>query len=61
MTEKVSDVCREVAYHAVWLENEYLRVMVLPELGGRIHRALDKTNGYDLSITTTSSNRRWWG
>ena len=47
MTEKVSDVCREVAYHAVWLENEYLRVMVLPELGGRIHRALDKTNGYD--------------
>ena len=47
VTEKVSDVCREVAYHAVWLENEYLRVMVLPELGGRIHRALDKTNGYD--------------
>lgn len=43
----MSDVCREVAYHAVWLENEYLRVMVLPELGGRIHRALDKTNGYD--------------
>ena len=25
VTEKVSDVCREVAYHAVWLENEYLR------------------------------------
>ena len=31
VTEKVSDVCREVAYHAVWLENEYLRVMVLPQ------------------------------
>ena len=25
VTETVSDVCREVAYHAVWLENEYLR------------------------------------
>ena len=29
------------------LENEYLQVMILPELGGRIQRALDKTNGYD--------------
>ena len=34
-------------YQAVWLENDYLRVMVLPELGGRIQRAYDKTNGYD--------------
>jgi tetratricopeptide (TPR) repeat protein len=29
------------------LENEYLKVMVLPELGGRIQRAYDKTNDYD--------------
>lgn len=35
------------AWKAVWLENEYLKVMVLPELGGRIQRAYDKTNGYD--------------
>ena len=48
VTEKVSDVCREVAYHAVWLENEYLRVTVLPELGGRIYAVVDKTTGYDL-------------
>lgn len=34
-------------YTAVFLENDYLLVMVLPELGGRIQRALDKTNGYD--------------
>jgi hypothetical protein len=34
-------------YRAVYLENEYLKVMVLPELGGRIQRAIDKTNGYD--------------
>ena len=27
---------------AVWLENEYLKVMVLPELGGRIQIAYDK-------------------
>jgi hypothetical protein len=30
----------------VFLENRYLKVMVLPELGGRVQMALDKTNGY---------------
>jgi tetratricopeptide (TPR) repeat protein len=34
-------------WQAVHLENEFLRVMVLPEIGGRIHIGLDKTNGYD--------------
>ncbi len=36
------------AWDAVWLENEYLAVLILPEIGGRIHRMLDKTNGYDV-------------
>ena len=45
--EKISDVKEDVAYKAVILENDYLYVMILPELGGRIQRALDKTNGYD--------------
>lgn len=31
----------------VYLENRYLKIAVMPELGGRIQRALDKTNGYD--------------
>ena len=34
-------------WNAVFLENEYLKIMVLPELGGRIQRALNKTNNYD--------------
>lgn len=34
-------------YTALCLENEYLYIMVLPELGGRVQRALDKTNQYD--------------
>ena len=34
-------------WQAVHLENEYLRVMILPEIGGRIHLGLDKINGYD--------------
>jgi tetratricopeptide (TPR) repeat protein len=34
-------------WQALYIENEFLRVMVLPEIGGRIHAGLDKTNGYD--------------
>ena len=34
-------------WHAVYLENEYPKIMILPELGGRIQRAYDKTNDYD--------------
>ena len=45
--ESVSDEKKEQEYTGVWLENEYLKVLILPELGGRIQRALDKTNGYD--------------
>src|SRR5580698_7245986 len=37
----------EHSWQAVHLENEYLRVMVLPEIGGRIHVGYDKINGYD--------------
>ena len=45
--EKISETPEDVQYQAVILENEYLYVMILPELGGRIQRALDKTNQYD--------------
>ena len=34
------------SYTAVYLENRYLKIMILPELGGRVQMALDKTNGY---------------
>ena len=45
--DKIYDQKEEKPYRAVFLENDYLRVMILPELGGRIQRAYDKTNGYD--------------
>ncbi len=45
--EKISETREDVEYKAVILENDYLYVMILPELGGRIQRALDKINGYD--------------
>jgi tetratricopeptide (TPR) repeat protein len=34
-------------YRALWLENEYLKISVLPEIGGRVFVAQDRTNGYD--------------
>ena len=46
-TEEISFTRTDKVWHAVWLENDYLKVMILPELGGRIQRALDKTNNYD--------------
>ena len=47
VVDKILDEKEDRAYQAVFLENDYIRVMVLPELGGRIQRAYDKTNGYD--------------
>lgn len=35
------------SYRALYLENPYLQICVLPELGGRIFSASDKSNGYD--------------
>ena len=29
-------------YQAIWIENEYIKVMILPELGGRVQMAYDK-------------------
>ena len=46
-TDRVSDTKVEKSYQAVFLENEFIRLMILPEIGGRIHVGQDKTNGYD--------------
>ena len=35
------------SYTLVTLENEYVRIEILPEIGGRIYSAYDKTTGYD--------------
>jgi len=45
--ESVGDTKEDRPYTAVFLENDYLKVMVLPQLGGRIHRIIDKSTGED--------------
>lgn len=48
VVDHIDDVpLRDEAYKAIYLENEFTQFIVLPELGGRIFGALDKTNGYD--------------
>ncbi len=47
-TDRVAEKPVERMWKAVWIENEFLKVMVLPELGGRIHIMEDKTNNYDV-------------
>ncbi|MFN8470961.1 MAG: DUF5107 domain-containing protein [Anaerolineae bacterium] len=44
--DRVFDEKADKPYTAVFLENRYLKIMLLPELGGRVQMALDKTNGY---------------
>ena len=34
-------------YKIVYLENEYVRIGILPEIGGRMFEGVDKTNGYN--------------
>jgi tetratricopeptide (TPR) repeat protein len=47
--DKVANVPIVRSYRAIRLENDYVRVLLLPEFGGRIHAIQDKTNrDYDI-------------
>ncbi len=41
--EKILDEKVDKEWNAIYLENQYLKIMMLPELGGRIQMAYDKT------------------
>lgn len=45
--DKILDDKEDKQYKIIILENNYIQVQVMPEIGGRIYRAFDKTNGYD--------------
>ncbi|MFN7999085.1 MAG: DUF5107 domain-containing protein [Bryobacteraceae bacterium] len=44
--DRLTGIKADKTYKEVCLENEYVKICVLPELGGRIFSAVDKTNGY---------------
>lgn len=46
--DRISETPTDHSWVGLHLENEFLRVLVLPELGGRIHYAIDRRTGYPL-------------
>ena len=52
MIEKIEDTCEDKSYHAVYLENEYIKVMILPELGGGYRWRTIRSSSVISSTTT---------
>jgi tetratricopeptide (TPR) repeat protein len=46
--DTVTDIREQKTYKALYLENDYIRLSILPELGGRLFSAVDKTNNYEI-------------
>lgn len=46
--DSLTSIRKDKTYKAVYLENEYLRVSVLPELGGHVYEIFDKTTKRDV-------------
>jgi tetratricopeptide (TPR) repeat protein len=44
--DKLTYVIKDQNYKMLYLENQYVKIGVLPEIGGRVFYALDKTNNY---------------
>ncbi len=48
MNDNPTNVKVDSTHRALYLENDYLKVCVLPDIGGRLLYATDKTNGYEI-------------
>jgi len=46
--DRPTNVREEKTYKALYLENDYIRLSILPEIGGRLFSAVDKTNNYEI-------------
>jgi len=46
LLDKLSDKAVPKDYRAIILENSHIELMILPEIGGRLFSAKDKSNGY---------------
>ncbi|MFB3893839.1 MAG: DUF5107 domain-containing protein [Phycisphaerae bacterium] len=47
MLDRLSVEKEDRAWQAVYLENRYVELVALPQIGGRLFAGRDKTNGYD--------------
>lgn len=46
LTDNLSSEKNEKAWKGLFLENEYIKLCITPEIGGKLYWAEDKTNGY---------------
>jgi len=46
--DRVTDIREKQTYKVLYLENDYIRLSILPELGGRLFSAVDRTNNYEI-------------
>ena len=54
LRENLGDTRRVQRWRALFLENEYLKVTVLPDLGGHLYGCVDKATGEDLFYANAS-------
>jgi tetratricopeptide (TPR) repeat protein len=54
LRNNVTDVRKDTAWRALWLENEYLKCLILPDLGGHLYSCTDKRNGQQLFYANPS-------
>jgi len=52
--DRLTDRREPRAWRAIYLENEYLRCSVLPELGGHLYSCTDKLNGAEMFYANTA-------
>jgi tetratricopeptide (TPR) repeat protein len=54
LRDALTDQQRVVRYRALFLENEFLKISVLPELGGHLYSCLDKISGHEMFYANPS-------
>ena len=45
--DNLTNVRSEQSYHLIYLENQYVKLGIAPEIGGKLFSAVDKTDNYD--------------
>jgi len=48
LMDNLSNIKQDKIYTALYLENRYIKLCVLPEIGGKLFYATDKTNDYEI-------------
>jgi tetratricopeptide (TPR) repeat protein len=47
MNDNLTREKKDVGYQIIYLENDFIKIGVMPGMGGRVFEAVDKTNGYN--------------